>query len=250
MTEEKTEEKMEAPQVEEAPEVKPETPDIPDLIATLERAGVQNTADLTNKLRASEESGRLANLLGDVRRENAELKEMLKNMNRQPQQREDWDQQPVDIEAAIGRALDKKLTEREQRQMQMQQAAWAAYNRIHGDEDFHLVANEWAKKERDPQFALKLQAGQVDPIDEYQKMVRRYYKDVALRAAATIKTLTGGGKPPQVNVESSARMPSGKTPAQSEQLKKVQAMKDRVDKGGALTEEDELAALTAILSGK
>lgn len=255
------EEMMEKPQLEEQVKEKPQekksaSPDIPDFLALLEKYSINNPEQLNKKLVASQESGRLANLLGNANQKIQSLEETMKRMiekQERQQQRDDWDQpqqQPIDLEAAIARALDKQLTARESRQMQAQQAAWSTYQAIRSDPDFHMVAEAWAEKERDPQFLLKVQNGQADLTREYQELVRSQYKLYLKQAADAIKTLTGGVQAPMVHVEDSSKASAGTVEATPEYKKKLKEMKERVDKGGRLSEDEEIAALMSVLSGQ
>ena len=94
-----------------------------------------------------------------------------------------------------------------------------------------------------------LQSGAVDPLQEYQRMLRGKYKDTVRQAAAVIKSLTTGTAPPQVHVEGSARVAADKTVNQNDKQTKITSFKDKVNKGKNLTEAEELEALMAVLKG-
>jgi hypothetical protein len=132
----------------------------------------------------------------------------------------------------------------------MQQRAYQAWNAIQSDEDYHLVQKDWEDKLRDPNFAVGIQSGTVDVVKEYQKMVRNHYKTAVRSAAQIIKDLTQGSLPPKVHVEDSARVSASREPAgDDKRQEEISTLRERVNKGKLLTEDEELAALTAVLSG-
>jgi len=79
-------------------------------------------------------------------------------------------------------------------------------------------------------------------------MVRQYYKGISQRASDTIKALQKGVAPSAPHVEGEAQLPGVPTPTtpESEVLKTSQ---EKVAKGGLLTDDEEMAALNAVLSG-
>ena len=56
-----------------------------ELVAELEKFGVKNAEQLQGRMVASQEAGRLANQLGDARKEISEMRAMMERMNQQRQ---------------------------------------------------------------------------------------------------------------------------------------------------------------------
>lgn len=254
MTEEKTPELpiVEEPKAEEQKVNEPAV-DVDGLIAELEKAGITNTQELQGKLDAGSQVGRMAELLGQERKRNEELTARLENPAPKPQNDFDLDEygegQPLDIEAVVVRSVDKALTAREKKMAQVQQAQLQAYQRIKGDEDYHLVASIWEQKEKDPAFIFGVQNGSVNPVDEYTSIVRNFYKGLVQKSHDTIKTLTGGEKVKQPHVETGERSSGNivsEEPGQDEASKYRAALKEKVNKGQALTSEEELALVDSI----
>lgn len=249
------EEKKELPQVEEpkAAEAKKEV-DVDGLMSALEAAGVTNPEDLEGKLRAGSEVGRVAQLLGDERKRTSELETRLRELESRPapRQRDDWDLpqegQTVDIESAIERSVDKVFTKREQAQRQAQEAQIKAWNQIQSDEDYGLVKDVWEEKLKDPNFVYKIQSGMINPVDEYTKTLRQFYKGLLKQSHETITTLRGGPKEPP-HVETGERTPNlvsedKDTTAERQFLDK---MGEKVRKGYVPTEEEEALIAEATL---
>jgi len=125
--------------------------------------------------------------------------------------------------------------------------SWAT---ISQDEDYHLVERIWNEKLKDPNFVYAVQSGQTDPVSEYGSVLRSYYKGIAKSAVKTIETLTKGVTP-QMHVESGeARAPGVRVDQEmNENQKTINKLKEKADTGGLLSEDDELAAIRAVLSG-
>lgn len=249
----------ELPTMEEEPkveaEVKTEAPttDIDALVAELEKAGVTNTDQLQGKLVASREAGNLSNQLGEARREIAELKDFMAS-NRQRSTGEELEYQETpngnDLESMIGKVLDKHDQKKLETQNKIQKAVNEMWGEISSDEDYHLVKEIWEKKMTDPNFTFQIQQGQLNPVKAYNNVVRAYYKGIAKKSVDTIKTLQGGGKAPPHVEQGGTETPGvptvgGEPPESGETIKKLNK---KLDKGGTLTEADELNAITAALT--
>ena len=252
--------KVQAPTLEppKPAEPKPEQAgaiDYAELVSRLEKAGITEPKQLDGKLQAAQERGHLANLLGEVKGENAELKRMLMemqaNQKRQSATAGYDDPQPgsIDLGDLIKKQIRSAIDDEKKASFEMQQRAWQAWQQIQTDEDYHLVKDAWESKMRDPNFAVKLQAGAVDPVTEYRKVLRDHYKGAVRLAAETIKSLTQGVAPPKVHVEDSARVASGMRPEPTETNKTINGLREKVNRGKSLSEDEELAALQAALLG-
>jgi len=234
---------------EETPEEKVETQEAPSidvdgLIAELEKAGVSKPEELQNKFVAAKEAGNLANQLGDTRRELAEIKTLMAS---QPKQQKDYDYEPdntgLDLEEVIGRALDKREQAKARKQAEAQQAILGMWNEIQSDDDYSLVKPVWEEKLKDPNFLFQVQQGMANPVKEYNKVVRGYYKGIAKRSVDTIKTLQGrsGDIATPMHVEGGDRiqqLPKDSTKEES----RLKDLQDKANKG-TLTEEEELEAV-------
>lgn len=241
----------ESPFIEEGTtETKDEqAPDTDGLLAELKNAGVTNTEELQNKLKASAEVGNVAYKLGETRRENAELVKRLEALESNPVAEDLSTEygQPIDLEATIAKGVDKVLDARDQKAAQVQQAQMAAWNIIQNDEDYHLVQPIWEEKLKSNNFVYGIQSGQIDPVAEYQQTLRTYYKGMMKKSAETIEQITGTKVKTPV-VEQGASVSSGVEEQLDDESKVMLAAKKKLDSGGQLTEAEELAALQASFS--
>jgi hypothetical protein len=226
-----------------------------ELIGRLEKAGITKPEQLDGKLTAAQERGHLANILGQRNQELAEMKAMLSEMkaSQKKASHSSYDDEPnagaIDIGDLIGKKVKEVIQGEKREALEAQQRAWHAWQQIQTDRDYHLVKDEWEAKMRDPNFAISLQAGTINPIDEYREMLRDHYKSGLRLAAETIKSLTTGGMPQKVHVEDSARIPGGKEIPSDDKRKLIDSARDKVNKGKQLSEEEQLAALEAVLMG-
>ena len=244
MTEEK-----ESPILDEGEKSDEKTPDETEaLLNELKNAGVSTTQELQGKLQASSQYGQMAYKLGEERREKQELLRRLEALESQKSNVENLDDygQPVDLQAEIRKAYraEKELEARQQREQQARMVE--VYNKIQSDPDYKLVESVWQERLKDPNFVFGIQSGQVNPLDEFNNTVRGYYKGMAKKAAETIEKLAGGAKVQTPVVEQGARLPD--QPEEVDENEVLKSLGQKVNKGGQLTEAEELAALQAALS--
>ena len=219
------------------------TTDVDALVKELEKAGVTTAQELQGKLRASQEAGNLAEMVGDQRKRIANLEQAAKLPPAEPEY--DYSEgQPVDIEAMMNNVLDK----REAKTRQIQNQAMQIWQGIQTDPDYGLVKEVWEAKIKEPNFNMAIQSGKKDVAKEYMETVREYYKGIAKQSLDTITTLQKGGAPATPHVEGEAQLPGAPTPTNTEQ-ETVTKAKEKVAKGARLSEDEEMAALDAILKG-
>ncbi len=77
------------------------------LIAELEKLGVQKPEQLQGMAVASEQSGKLANMLGEIRRENAELRRILQDTAKPKAAQDPYSSEPINIEDVVERAVGR-----------------------------------------------------------------------------------------------------------------------------------------------
>jgi hypothetical protein len=234
------------------PEVKTEI-DVDGLVAQLKAVGVTNPEQLQKKLDASSQAGNLARLLGDSRKQNEELSNLLNELKStgvktKPKDDFDFDETSsgtIDIESVVMKAIRKEKAAEQAKFRQAQQAVMAKYNRIKHDPDYEHLRESWEKLERSPDFIYQVQMGQTDPVEQYTEMVRGFYKGLSKQAYELIEQLTGGKKQPPPHMETGERSPQNivsetdKTDGQ----KKINELKKKL----TLTEDEEMEALNAIL---
>ena len=234
----------------ETPKEEPATDDTAALVAELEKAGldIHETKDIEAAIRSA---GGLANQLGTARGEIAELKELIQTG--QVREEQPYQQEETDLTTLMDRAVEKGLTKQREKDNKLnseaQQASLSMYNAIQNDPDFHLIKDVWEKKTVDPNFQVKVQQGLTNPYVEYNTLIRDYYKGIARRSVETIKTLQGKGDITIPHVEGEGQVTAPRTEAEkTAQEEKMAKYKEKVDKGGKLTEEEEMDALMVSLT--
>jgi len=248
---------IENPTIEEGivpePEVTPPANDVDSLIAELEKAGITKPEELQGKLDAGTQAGQLANLLGDTRAELKVAKDALEaTRNIKPNQNNEFDfpeEGNADLEGLFNKVLDKRDRVKTEQAQKAQKAVLGMWNEIQSDPDYHLVKDVWETKIKDPNFVFKIQSGLVNPVKEFNSLVRDRYRGVAKRSLETIKTLTGKPNIQPPHVEEGGPIPPIPTGSEedTEEEKTINALNKKLDGGKNLTQEDELAAIDAIL---
>jgi hypothetical protein len=178
------------------------------LLETLRAASISKPEQLDGAIRnarrtydVQSERDRLANQLAEMEKRLADAEK--KSV---PQETDDYGQ-PVDLDSAIAKGVSRVLDQRDRMAAETQKKMMQSWATISQDEDFHLVEGVWNEKLKDPNFVYAVQSGQVDPVGEYGKVLRQYYKGIAKSAVKTIETLKKGVTP-QMHVESGdARAP-------------------------------------------
>ena len=241
---------VEEPAVEEKPEV-----DVDGLVAELAKFGVENVSELSGKLEAGSQAGRLAQLLGDERKRTEALEAQLRTPPT-PAPKQDFmdygEGQTIDIEAAIERNVTKSvkavLDAEKQAQHDAYQANLQKWNHIQQDGNYGLVKEVWESKMKDPNFVYQVQNNIVDPVQEYNNTVVGYMKKLLKQSHDTITTMQGGPKPAP-HTEKGERMPANmvsETPSGTEADKRKAELKAKTDKGHLLTPEEELDLIDTI----
>jgi hypothetical protein len=248
--------------VEEPTAVVTPKPDIEGLIKVLEKAEISDPQRLQGKLEAGTQVGHLAKLLGDERKRSAELEETLRQQRdhikpRKPDDLEDFMENPsgaIDIESIVARTTRQVYRSERAREAKeaerIQKANIEAWSRIQTDQDYPLIKDVWEDRLKDPAFVYQIQSGQVDPVLEYTNMVRGFYKKTIGESRKIIEMLRGNipaAAPP--HVERGGRVPANlvsESRPESEADKKIKATREKVDKGGLLSSEEELDIMDAV----
>lgn len=249
-----TEKEKELPTLEEpAPKEESKEVDVQSLIAQLEKAGITNAEELDGKLRAGSEVGRMAQLLGDERKRSQELTEQLASVRTKPQPQQDYmdysEGQTINIEDAIERSVTKVFTKQQEAQRKAQEAQLQMYNKVTGHPNYAFVKDEIEVKLKDPNYVYKINAGLINPLEDFYDTVIKKQQELMKASHETITQLAGGGKVQPPHVETGGRTPSNlvsETPSGTEGEKRLAELKAKTDKGKPLTHEEELQMMDDI----
>jgi hypothetical protein len=253
MAEDPTVETPEVEQPQETPKEDWSQERIDSFITQLEAANVSTPQELQGKLEASRQAGQTANLLGEARNELKALREELAATRAQPvPPKTEFDEfdtgnTAVDLEQTISKVY-RRERELEQKQMAEHQAKTnAQWNAIVSDPNYANVKTVWEEKLKDPNFVYQINSGLVNPTQAYNNTVIEFYKGMSQKAVDLVKTLQGKKStvsPP--HVESSTETPDPEEPM-TDQYAKIKKLQEKALKGQQPTEEDEYAALDALL---
>ena len=240
---------VEEPKVEEKPAI-----DVDSLVSELEKAGITNTDELSGKLRASQETGRLAQLLGDERKRTADYEARLRELENKPAPKQqdfmDYGEgQTIDIESAIERSVSKVINREKEAQRIAQEQNLKKWNFIQSDKDYNIVKDVWENKLKDPNFVYQVQSGAIDPVQNYNETKIDYYKTLLQKSHETLKTLHGKGKVAPPHLESGDRTSANivsEQPSMTEGDRKLNDLRAKVDKGYIPTEEEQLDLIGSI----
>lgn len=249
------EEKVESPTMTEGETekkvVEDSVTDVDGLIAELEKADIKTTEDLTNKLAVTQEYGHVVNLLGDIRKENEDLKEMLRTNPKRSTGNEDINDfsevnSEIDlgnvIENKIGKALKKDREEQSKLQRESQAQALQRYQKVIGHKHFSRVKDVYEAKLGDPSTMIQLNTGQVSYEDLFHDTLNEYWEGIARKSVETIKALKGTGTETPLHVETDTEIP-GKTVTDTGGSKRLKQATKEVNEGKTLTEDEEIEAL-------
>lgn len=229
-----------------------------DLLEELKGFGVESSEQLQNKMTAASQAGNAALILGEVRSENAELKNMMAQLqgqlNATPSQQPysgEYGEPTVDMSqfatkkdvAAIQKtALREFYTEDILKpQQQAYQANLQQLSIIHSDPDYPLVAEIFERHLANPNTQIRIASGQTTSKDEFDKTVRAFFRESLKRTVHTLEGLTSKSpKPPHIEQGETRSVP---LPAQDEESAErvAKIVEDR--KSGARDSDASLEAL-------
>ena len=247
----------ELPQAEEPTpqaEVEPKE-NVNDLIAELEKVGIDNPQQLQNKLEASAQVGKAFQMLGDERKTVAELQARIdKLMTQQAQPTEDQyypEERQVNIQDEVRQGIRQEMVNMQRAQAQAHAASVQAYNFITSDKNFHLVKDVWDEKVKNPAYIAQVQSGQINPLLDYQNTVVDYFGKVAQRSLETIKKLSGSEVTPAPHVETGETHSPGNIVSSNdptpEGVQKRKELIGKADKGHLPDDDELLEAMQSIL---
>ncbi len=171
------------------------TDEVANLLAELKTMGVESPEDLQGMARASSEAGRLANMVGELRTEIAELK--AQPIAPAPVPQNEYGEPSVDLGALVEQGVEKVLNKRMQAQAKASQQVMRELAEIKNDPDYPAVKEIWEKHTQRPDVQMKYNSGQTTISAEYDKVVRSTYRNLLKRSQGVIETF---GQNPPVNV--------------------------------------------------
>ena len=220
----------------EIPKTEPKTnEEIEGILALLDGAGIKTKDEMQGKIDASKQAGQLANILGTVRAENQELKEMIKGLSKAPKPSGEFDYsegQPIDIESAVERSVRKVLEQDKRANAEQQQRVLQQYNAITTDKHYKLVKDVWEEKMKNPNFVV----GNANLTEEYKNTVIDFYMGVSQKAGDVIRGMKPGTiKAPHMEGERAVPRSEKDVPESKQKLNKLQ---EQANKGRVYTDDE------------
>ena len=207
-------------------------PELAQLLKTLESLGVDSPEKVQNLATAASQTGHMANLLGELRRSNEELKTELSQARVSRPTNASYDEiygspatPNVDIETAVERAIGRYMDGQMKNQMRAQQQVLSEISSIQNDPDYAFVEEQWNKVYNDPVIRTKVIAGETTPMVEYNRLKNNFFRNALIKMRDVLKSggsLPGTTKPPHVETNMPNLLPSRQTGVtQKERLREV-----------------------------
>jgi hypothetical protein len=229
-------ETTESPTIEKPTTPEPAEIDTKALLDELGRIGVKKPEDLVNIHTASKESGHIGRMLGEARAQNEQLQQAVRELQllaKQPQQREpDYgnQQEGVDLGKLIDTTIKKNIRDMQQQQFDAQRHVQREYAKITNDPDFQLVEEVWKRHASTFDTQDRLQSGQSTLSEEYNNVVKTYYREIAKRSRSAIEGLSKSGQK-QPHMESGETQSKPIPAVDVEHNKKVRQITEDRSKG-------------------
>ena len=207
-----------------------------DLMKQLDSYGIQNQQDLDNMAKASSESGRLANYLGQTRQENEvlrreiqEMKQMLNNQYQQQQQQpatgDTGDGQSIDLEKMIEQKMTNVLHGFVGQMNQQTNAQRAIVSEIQNDPDYKAVAPVLENHLQNPNVQAAINNGQTTLQREYDRVVKAYQREMLRKSQAVLQGLSDQRMAPPHTESHQISQP--KTPEQEAKAAKLAKLREK-----------------------
>jgi len=226
--------------------------DIEGLLFQLESAGITNTEQLEGKLTASSQAGTAFRKLGDAKRRIDAL-EAAEAERRQNKPAPDWDNDypgnttEVDLETTLDKVLDKRENAQLEKQYNADQWLMEQHDHIHSNPRYNMVKELWEAKEADAKFLYGVKTGRINPVQEFNSLVLDYQEGLLKKSHKTISELTGQGKPVTPIVETGQAPSANILSTDNTGDDKHEKLVEKVDKGYMPNEDEQMAALEALL---
>lgn len=218
-------EPKESPTIEKPKEApKTEQPDIKSqVLSELENLGIQSPQQLQNMARASSEAGRLANMVGDLKRE-------IEGLKSRPAPRHDDYEAPGEA-VDLGKLIDQRLEGFWTRQVQQQQQAQARYleqmNEVQGHPKYKELEGVFNKHISNPSVQALVASGQTDYAREFTRLVTTYQDKLIEKLSNQMGEFTSKAKVAPPHMESGTQSPPPEMEDVTQFRQKINKMTNR-----------------------
>jgi len=239
--------------VEEEPEAQPEKPsvDMEALMKELEKVNITDPNKLRGKLQNAEgyktvqaEKDRLFNEVQGLR---SEIEKIRMGQKVNIDEFGDIQQAPIDIEATFRKIYREERQAERREQLAQQQAQMKAYQKITQNKYWKQAGPIFEQKMRDPEVNIRVQAGEIDPVELYHETVTEYLTELSQKSLEALQSLTKSGKVQPPHVENSARVPTQNMDTRDDKQKKVDSLREKAKAPHGLHQDDQMELINAAL---
>ena len=174
-----------------------------EILAELDNLGINSVEKVQGMATASSESGNLARMLGEVRQQNDQLQRQIQEMNQAQRQYEpEYGEQPVDLAKIVRNEIRGFYSDEVVKpQMEQTNRVYGELSAIQSDPDYPLVQQVWEKHWNAPQTQHLMMTGHTGAKEEYEKVVRTYYREAFLKTSGALRgVMDKKATPPHVEV--------------------------------------------------
>lgn len=215
-----TEPTLEEPKIEE-PKVESGVDDAKLLAEKLTELGIDDVTKVEGTVKAAQEAGNLANLLGAERRRAAELEAQLRETHAQ---RADLggDEYGVDLEKVVEKGIRKFWSETQREVQQNQQRQLQEFQKIRTHKNYALVGKEFEEYTKTPDYQAEIMAGK-SPSEIFYDMSN----DTLRKHLITMRdALLKGTKAPEDVAVPHTETAQASPPAQEPDTERAEKLKD------------------------
>jgi len=175
---------LEEPKVEE-PEVK-EADETQEILAKLNDLGIDDAEKVDNVVRASQESGNLARMLGEERQARAALEAQLRERNTQRQDLS-TDEYGVDLGTVVRKEMENFWNDKQKVASEQQQRHMQEFNKIRSHKNYKLVGKDFEEYTKTPDYQQELMSGKT-PSEIFYDMSNDRLRDYLVKMKNAIET--------------------------------------------------------------
>jgi len=237
---EKTEEPKEKPAI-----------DMEGLLKELEKVNLTDPNKLRGKLQNAEgyktvqaEKDRLLNEVQSLR---GEIEKIKSHPKVDMDDFGDIRNNAIDLEATIAKVIRSERQKEQQEIFHRQQAQMAAYQKITGHQYWKQVGPIFEERMRDPEINMRVQTGQLDPVELYQNTVVEYLTDLSKKSLEALQSVSGAARVKPPHVENSARVPGREEDTRDDRQKKIDNLREKAKKPLGLHQDDQMDLIGATL---
>lgn len=164
-----------------------------ELLEQLNSLNLDSPEKIQNTFNASQQAGRLAQLLGTEKETVRQLQERMTAMERQQRQpdytQEGFVGESIDLRKTIQEVMRGEINNYVTSQREAQTAAMREYAGLQSDPDYSLIQQVWEKHVANPNVQMNIQSGNTTLTNEFNKVKIAYYKGIAMNSKDVLQGL-------------------------------------------------------------